>query len=110
DLTPAVVAQAVKSKTRLIVAYHPPIFEPLTTLTPTHWKTRALVSCVQNRIAVYSPHTSLDAAPGCLNDWLASGFGQGNVKPIKPVSQTAQGKLTVFVPKSAALTLREVLH
>ena len=27
---------------------------------------------------MYSPHTSVDAAPGGLGDWLADGIGAGN--------------------------------
>lgn len=109
DLTESVVAQAVSQKAKLIVAYHPPIFEPLKRLTPTDWKTRALLTCVKNDIAIYSPHTSLDAAPDGLNDWLASGLGKGVSQPIKTHVRYTLGKLVVYVPTAAAVKLRTVL-
>lgn len=109
DLTEAVVNQAIKQKAQLIVAYHPPIFEPLKTLTPTSWKTRALLACVKNNIAIYSPHTSLDAAPDGLNHWLAQGLGLGTSRPIKPHVNATLGKLVVFVPTDDADQLRTTL-
>lgn len=109
DLTEAVVKQALSQKARLIVAYHPPVFEPLKTLTPTNWKTRALLTCVKNNIAIYSPHTALDAAADGLNQWLAEGMGKGVVRPIKPVVSATLGKLVVFVPSTHADKLRTAL-
>lgn len=109
DLTPAVVKQAISTKAGLIVSYHPPIFEPLKTLTPGDWKTQALLDCVKHGIAVFSPHTSLDAAPQGLNHWLASGLGEGEQRVIKHASPQKQGMLVVFVPLAAANGLREAL-
>lgn len=34
-------------------------------------------SCAAKGISVYSPHTALDAAKGGIQDWLASGLGEG---------------------------------
>jgi len=34
------------------------------------------VQCLENKIAVFSPHTSLDALKGGVNDWLAEAFGK----------------------------------
>lgn len=40
-------------------------------------------TCIENKIAVYSPHTSWDSVPGGVNDWLASAFGRFNVSNLK---------------------------
>ena len=34
---------------------------------------------IQKNIAVYSPHTALDAAPGGVNDWLADALCDGDL-------------------------------
>ena len=60
----------------MILSYHPPIFVPLKRLTQSSWKERLVVQCVENRIAVYSPHTSYDAVKGGVNDWLVQPFGK----------------------------------
>jgi dinuclear metal center YbgI/SA1388 family protein len=72
DLTPAVAREARQVGCNAICVYHPPIFQPVKSFAlglPTH---RALLDCARLGIAVYSPHTALDAAPGGLNDWLAA--------------------------------------
>jgi dinuclear metal center YbgI/SA1388 family protein len=73
DLTKAVAAEAIATGAGVVVAYHPPIFEGLTRLAAT----QPIVRLVEERIAVYSPHTALDAAEGGVNDWLADGIGSG---------------------------------
>ncbi|KAG8224083.1 hypothetical protein J437_LFUL001160 [Ladona fulva] len=77
DLTEAVVEEAVaKGSIGMIISYHPPIFQALKTLTNRTWKERVIRTCIENKIAVYSPHTAWDAVNGGVNDWLASAFGE----------------------------------
>lgn len=84
DLTEPVVAEAKRLKADLVVAYHPPIFRPLDELTDQRVKPRIVLELAQAGIAVYSPHTALDAAADGVNDWLAAGVGEGEVRPIRP--------------------------
>lgn len=35
---------------------------------------RIIAKLLENRIALYSPHTAIDAAADGLNDWLISAF------------------------------------
>lgn len=35
-----------------------------------------MVKCIENKIALYSPHTSFDAIVDGVNDWLISPFGK----------------------------------
>lgn len=116
DLTPAVVREAVASRVRMVVTYHPLIFEPLATLResdrPGEWKQRAIAELVRRRIAVYSPHTTLDAVAGGLNDWLAAGVigdakaGVISVRAIKPHA-VRRVKFVAFVPTSHADQVRD---
>lgn len=111
DMTQAVVREAIKARAGLIVAYHPPIFEPLKSLAEVDWKSRAVSRCIRAGISVYSPHTALDAAEGGMNDWLAGGLGKGDVAPIKPASlgAAARCKIVVFAPTDYAAALREAM-
>lgn len=77
DLTEPVLAEAVKRKVDLVVAYHPPVFHPFKRLTQQEPTERVLLAAIAAGIAIYSPHTALDAAPGGVNDWLADGLGAG---------------------------------
>ena len=110
DLTEPVLAEAIKKKADLILAYHPPIFTPLAELTERDVKSRIVLGAAEAGIAIYSPHTALDAAEGGVNDWLTAGVGQGEVRPILPTRRlTGQMKLVVFVPEEAADRLRAAL-
>ena len=75
DLTPPVMLEVVSKGVDMIVSYHPPIFAPLKRLTQSSWKERIIGACLERRIALYSPHTSWDAAVDGVNDWLIGAFG-----------------------------------
>lgn len=49
-----------------------------------------MVRCIQNDIAVFSPHTSWDSVQGGVNDWLASAFQYATSKPIQARPDNAQ--------------------
>ena len=64
---------------KLIVTYHPRPFGKFNKLTRDDTTQRIVLRCARAGVAVYSPHTALDAAPGGINDWLAESFGAGDV-------------------------------
>lgn len=109
DLTEDVMQEAVANQVELIVAYHPPIFKPLMSLTERTAKSRIVLTAAEHAMAIYSPHTALDAVEGGVNDWLAAGVGAGRIEPIRPASRGAQVKLVVFVPEDDADRLRAAL-
>ncbi|KIH89063.1 ngg1 interacting factor [Sporothrix brasiliensis 5110] len=71
DLTPDVVEEAIAYNVTVIVAYHPIIFRGLKSITLQDPQQASLLKLMQNNIAVYSPHTALDAGHFGINDWLA---------------------------------------
>ena len=98
DLTERVMQEAVQKKANMILSYHPPIFTPLKRLTSQSFKERIIVKAIEQKIAVYSPHTAFDAIQGGVNDWLASGLGQGDVKPLQESKQaTSRSKVSAVV-------------
>lgn len=101
DLTDAVLDEVLAGGFDLVVAYHPPLFRPLKRLRPAVPGERRLVALARAGVAVYSPHTALDAAPNGVNDWLSAGLGPGEVRPLQQ-AETADPalelKLVTFVP------------
>ncbi|MCC5848697.1 MAG: Nif3-like dinuclear metal center hexameric protein [Verrucomicrobia bacterium] len=83
DLTPEVTAEALASEVDFIVAYHPPIFSGLKRLTLADPLTRSLLQLLEAGVAVYSPHTALDAAPGGVSDWLCKAVSCAEIEPIE---------------------------
>jgi len=81
-ITPEVVDEAISSGVDLIVSHHPMPFRPLKTVTDGTIVGRMTLSLIENRIAVYSPHTAFDSATSGINKQLAQGLGLSNVKPL----------------------------
>ncbi len=109
DLTESVLEEALEKKAGMILAYHPPLFHPLKSLSWRRPGERVLIRAVQAGIPVYSPHTALDAAPGGVNDWLAGILGPDRTSPLAPCEAPREFKLVAFVPPEKADDLRSAL-
>ena len=91
DLTERVLAEALTLDPQpdIIVTYHPTPFRSFKKLTQGDPAGRIVLDLVRRGIAVYSPHTALDAVSGGVNDWLASGVGKGAVTAVQPTEASA---------------------
>lgn len=100
DLTDAVLAEAIKLRCELIVAYHPPLFQAIKRVLADSGNTDALIHrAIAAGIAIYSPHTALDAAEGGTNDVIAGLSGLTDVEPFEFVPGSRQEvKIVTFVP------------
>jgi dinuclear metal center YbgI/SA1388 family protein len=96
DYTPAVASEAMQKMCDLIIAYHPPIFEGLKRITSGN----LIFDTIRNGVAIYSPHTALDVAPGGTNDLLSDILGMTQRQPLRLAETKAtQFKLVTFVPE-----------
>lgn len=97
DLTSAVLQEATESDVQAIVAYHPTIFTPRMRVSDEDRGGHLLLSLIEAGIAVYSPHTALDAAPGGMTDWLIEAVGEGVVSPIESASELGPSETVMIV-------------
>lgn len=119
DLTEAVLAEAIGLKAGAIVAYHPPIFEPLARVTSATPRQRVILRAIQAGMAIYSPHTALDAIPGGVTDWLCEGLSGGEpgrilgdcraLLPHAKSATTQELKIVTFLPADAVERVRHAL-
>lgn len=117
DVVPEVLAEAKALGAELIVGYHPLIFTPLERLDGATWQGRVAIDAVRAGIAVYSPHTALDAVEGGINDWLVdlvaecAGARVAECRALQPASASAGNthKIVTFVPAPEAESVREAL-
>lgn len=112
DLTEAVLAEAIQASASMIVAYHPPIFHPLKSITERSWRERVVLGALEAGIAIHAPHTALDAAPEGMNDWLAEGLGAGEGRALAPLGHlpvSESHKVVVFCPEDAVGPIRDAL-
>lgn len=102
DTTPAVLDEAVKGRCDAVLSYHPLLFRAVKRLLPGRSNQEGLAAeALSRNVAVYSPHTALDAAPGGTNETLAALAGLVDVAPFEPAAgSTRQCKLVVFIPEA----------
>lgn len=121
DLTERVLDEAIGMKAGAIVAYHPPLWQPLKRLTTASAGERIILRAAEAGMAVYSPHTALDSVPGGVTDWLcegvagttgASGKIAGDCRALTPLAirePTQEVKIVTYVPEKDAETVRGAL-
>jgi dinuclear metal center YbgI/SA1388 family protein len=105
DLTDDVLDEAIEGGHELIVSYHPPIFSPLRRLRASAPGEARILRAVRAGIAIYSPHTALDAAQGGVNDWLADGLGISRARECLttiPCVGSGSFRLDARLPRAAA--------
>ncbi|MCH2161956.1 MAG: Nif3-like dinuclear metal center hexameric protein [Phycisphaerales bacterium] len=112
DFRETVLAEAIRGGSDAVIAYHPPIFKPISRLDDRSADGRVLLGAFSAGIAIYSPHTAADAAEDGVNDWLATAFGTGQRTPLTPdrvLAPTQQFKIVTFCPPAACEGVREGL-
>ncbi len=108
DLTPAVLREAQERAAELIVSHHPLLFHPLRQLTPDTFTQSLALHLAEERIALYSIHTNLDAAPGGVSHALAKILGLQGVHFLDPVV-TAPGGFGAVGALEEPLSLEQFL-
>jgi dinuclear metal center YbgI/SA1388 family protein len=119
DLTERVLAEAVAAGCSAVVSYHPPLWDPIKRLTTETPRGRIILGAIENRIAIYAPHTALDAVDGGITDWLCEGVSGGSegkiagdcraLLPHIRRDEHQQVKIVTFLPKTALDEVRSAL-
>ncbi|KAH6704966.1 anon-35F/36A [Verticillium dahliae] len=104
DLTYAVAKEAIAKKASVIVAYHPIIFSGLKSITSKDAQQATLILLASHGIAVYSPHTALDAAPNGINAWLADA-ATGSAKGTRAAARLTANPPEGFTGAGAGLVV-----
>jgi len=106
DVTEEVVDEAVRKEANFILAHHPLIFSGIKQLTGKNYVERTVIKAIQNGIAVYSAHTSLDNLKNGLNYKMADKLGLKNQRILRPAREQLL-KLVFFVPHDHADKVRQ---
>lgn len=120
DLTERVIVEAQRMNASMVVSYHPPIWDELRRITTDTPRQRIILRAIESGIAVYAPHTALDAVPGGVADWLCEGLSGSTVKgkiagdcrALKPhthIEGSQEVKVVTFVPDAQVEKIRNAL-
>jgi dinuclear metal center YbgI/SA1388 family protein len=109
DVTPAVVAEAVRKGADMLISHHPLIYTPLPSVRLDVYPQSLVYTLVCAKISHFAMHTNFDAADGGINDVLADRLGLVDTKVLEPTHVEKSFKLVTFVPSEAVDAVREAL-
>ncbi|MFD2209192.1 Nif3-like dinuclear metal center hexameric protein [Virgibacillus halophilus] len=107
DVLEAVADEAIANEVDLIIAHHPLLFKPVSSLDTDQPKGRTIQKLLSNQISVYAAHTNLDIAKGGVNDMLSAALNLQNTEILSSTGFDRLYKIVVYVPQSHQKQVRE---
>ena len=84
DATEDIIEEAIDKGCNLIVSYHPIIFDGIKKISEQDYVQKAIVKAIENKIAIYAIHTSMDNHPNGISYSLAKIVGLNKTSIIIP--------------------------
>lgn len=109
EITDEVVKEAIENNTKLIICFHPLIFNGLKKISNKNRVERVVTECIKNNIAVYAIHTNLDAQLNGVNNRIGKALGLNDLQILIP-NKDILYKLIFFVPKTNAEEVKSALY
>ena len=92
DCVPETVEQAFAERADLIVAHHPLLLKPVSSIAPDTYKGRLIHRLIRGDVALYTAHTNADVADPGVSDALAARLGLTGLRPLVPATGAAAGE------------------
>lgn len=108
DCTEAVVDEAVEKGCGMIISHHPIVFRGLKKITGRNYVERVVIKAIQNNIALYAIHTSLDNVMNGVNAKICEKLRLKNCRILSPKGGLLK-KLVTFSPVAHADKIRNAL-
>jgi dinuclear metal center YbgI/SA1388 family protein len=84
DCVPETVDEALAAGADLVVAHHPLLLRPVSSVAPTTYKGRIVHRLIRHEVALYVAHTNADVANPGVSDALAARLGLRDLRPLRP--------------------------
>lgn len=91
DCIPETVDQALAVGADLIVAHHPLLLNPVSSIAPDTYKGRIIHRLIRADVALYAAHTNADIANPGVSDALAACLDLVNLSPLVPAEGAGEG-------------------
>jgi dinuclear metal center YbgI/SA1388 family protein len=91
DCVPETVDQALELGADLIVAHHPLLLKPVSSIAPDTFKGRIVHRLIRGDVALYTAHTNADVANPGVSDALARRLDLRDLRPLVPATGPAAG-------------------
>ncbi|WP_018923736.1 Nif3-like dinuclear metal center hexameric protein [Salsuginibacillus kocurii] len=109
DVLETVVDEAIEKGVDLIIAHHPLIFSPVSSIDVEKGQGPVIEKCIKHEISVYAAHTNLDITHGGVNDLLSAAIGLENTEVLIPTYEEDLKKVVAFVPQDHVEEVRQAL-
>lgn len=109
DVTDAVVDRAVEDRYDLILAHHPLLLTPVTSVAATTVAGRLVNTLIRGDCALFTAHTNADAANPGVSDALAKLLDVRNCAALAHSPPEPVDKLVVYVPHADSQRLLDAL-
>ena len=109
DVTDEIIDEALNNKCELIISYHPLIFNSLEKINYKDRIGRLITKMIENKLSLYSIHTSFDNLKNGLNFYLGKIINLKNQKKLIPKKNSLM-KLTTYVPNEYLDLVLNSLH
>lgn len=91
DVTDRVIDRAIETGSKLIISHHPMIFTGVKSIDEDSYLGKNIIKLIENKISVYSSHTSLDVSDRGVNVALADAIGLPIVENFAMTDTTTIG-------------------
>lgn len=91
DVTDKVIDYAIETGSKLIISHHPMIFTGVKRIDEDSYLGKNIIKLIENKISVYSSHTSLDVSDRGVNVALAEALGLPIVENFAMTDTTTIG-------------------
>jgi dinuclear metal center YbgI/SA1388 family protein len=108
DCTEAVVDEAIRTGSQVIISHHPIVFKGLKKFNGKTYVERVVEKAIRHNIALYAIHTNLDSVMDGVNARICQVLGLKNPR-ILSAKNAILKKLVTYVPLSHAAAVREAL-
>ena len=91
DCVPETVDEAFAVRADLVVAHHPLLLKPVSTIAPDTYKGRIIHRMIRGDVGLYVAHTNADVASPGVADALAACLDLRDLRPLVPATGAAAG-------------------
>ncbi len=109
DPVQAVADEANSVRADPVVAHHPLLYRPVSTVAASSPKGRVIHDLISHGIGLYVAHTNADSPPRGVSESLARAGGLEDVRPLRPHPVDPLDKIVTFVPRETANAVVDAL-
>lgn len=103
DVTHDVVTEAVDGGFDLIIAHHPFLMRPVTTVAENTAKGAVISKAIRHGVAIYAAHTNADIVVEGVSDSLAKALGLQELSALSPAGLSVGHGRIGFLPEPQSL-------